>query len=80
MKYSMVIQWSDEDQVYVVSFPEWEAAGHSGHVHGATYAGAARQGAKLLENLIAWAQRDNDPIPTPTLFTCAPEPSPSTAN
>ena len=32
--YSMVIEWSDEDQVYVVSFPEW---GELAHTHGITY-------------------------------------------
>ncbi len=68
MKYSMVIQWSDEDQVYVVSFPEWEAVGHSGHVHGKTYAEAAQQGEELLESLVQWATQDGDPIPAPRTF------------
>ena len=31
MKYSMVIAWSDADQVYVVSFPEWVEMGRSGY-------------------------------------------------
>ena len=44
MKYSIVIQWSDEDQVYVVSLPEWEAVGHIGHLYGKTYADAVQQG------------------------------------
>lgn len=52
VKYSMVIQCSDEDQVYIVSLPEWEAVGHTGHVHGKTYAEAVRQGEELIENLI----------------------------
>jgi antitoxin HicB len=52
VKYSMVIQWSDEDQVYVMSLPEWEAVGHRGHVHGKTYTEAVQQGEELIENLI----------------------------
>ncbi|HKV84583.1 MAG TPA: type II toxin-antitoxin system HicB family antitoxin [Ktedonobacterales bacterium] len=68
MKYSMVIQWSDEDQVYVVSLPEWEAVGHTGHVHGKTYAEAVRQGEELIENLIEWAKQDGSPIPAPRVF------------
>ena len=35
-RYSMTIQWSDEDGMYIVSVPEWEAAGHIAHTHGAT--------------------------------------------
>jgi hypothetical protein len=35
MKYTIVIQWSDEDQCYVVSLPEW---GEFCHTHGDTYA------------------------------------------
>lgn len=52
----MLIQWSDEDHLYVVSLPEWEAFGHTGHVHGKTYGEAVRQGEELIENLIVWAQ------------------------
>jgi antitoxin HicB len=36
--YSMIIEWSDEDQTFVVSFPEW---GTHTHTHGATYEEAA---------------------------------------
>ena len=64
----MVIQWSDEDQVYIVSLPEWEAVGHTGHVHGKTYAEAVRQGEELIENLIEWAKQDGSPIPAPRVF------------
>ena len=46
LSYSMVIQWSDEDQVYVVVLPEFEGA----HTHGATYAEAARKGVEALQS------------------------------
>ncbi|MGH2514862.1 MAG: type II toxin-antitoxin system HicB family antitoxin [Ktedonobacterales bacterium] len=71
MRYSMVIQWSDEDQVYVVSLPEWEAIGHIGHVHGKTYAEAVRQGEELIENLVEWAKQDGSPVPEPRIFSAA---------
>ncbi|MGH2504015.1 MAG: type II toxin-antitoxin system HicB family antitoxin, partial [Ktedonobacterales bacterium] len=35
LHYSIVIQWSNEDEVYVVSLPEW---GDLVHTHGDTYA------------------------------------------
>lgn len=76
MKYSMLIRWSDEDQAYIVSFPEWEAAGHSGHVHGKTYQEAAQHGEELLDNLMEWAKQDGDPIPPPDVFAgVTPQPT-----
>ena len=48
----MIIQWSEEDGVYIVSFPEWEAAGHIAHTHGTTYEEAVSQGREALELLI----------------------------
>ena len=48
----MIIQWSDEDSVYIVSFPEWAAAGHSAHTHGANYEEAVGNGREALELLI----------------------------
>jgi predicted RNase H-like HicB family nuclease len=37
--YSMVIEWSDEDQAYVVSIPEFPG----NHTHGDTYEEAVQQ-------------------------------------
>jgi predicted RNase H-like HicB family nuclease len=47
-RYSMLIQWSDEDEAYVVSFPEFPSA----HTHGASYEEAARSGQEVLELLL----------------------------
>lgn len=69
--YSMLIEWSDEDQAYVVSFPEWEAAGLIGHTHGDTYAEAVSKGEEMLRFLIASAQAEGDPIPEPRRFVVA---------
>lgn len=43
--YSMVIEWSDEDSVYIVSLPEW---GKYALTHGATYDEAVRSGQEVL--------------------------------
>ena len=57
-KYSMLIQWSDEDQVFVVSLPEF---GPHCHTHGSTYEEAAKMGQECLESLIdayqAWGKQ-----------------------
>jgi antitoxin HicB len=64
-RYSMLIEWSDMDQAYIVSLPEWERVGALAHAHGATYAEAAHKGQELIAFLVEAAQRDGDSIPTP---------------
>jgi predicted RNase H-like HicB family nuclease len=64
-QYCMIIQWSDEDQVYVVSLPEF---GPYAKTHGETYEEAARQGTEVLELLIESSATDGDPLPEPSKF------------
>ena len=67
-RYSMVIEWSDEDNAYIVSLPEW---GDLVHTHGETYAEAVAMGEELLAGLIASRQQHGEPLPTPHIFTPA---------
>jgi len=69
--YSMVIQWSDEDRTYIVSFPEWEAHGLIGHTHGDTYDEAVKQGRDVLHMLVTSAREEGESLPTPYTFTTA---------
>jgi predicted RNase H-like HicB family nuclease len=62
--YSMLIEWSDEDQAYIVSLPEFPG----NHTHGDTYEEAVKQGQDLIESLIMWAQQDGKPLPQPKVF------------
>ena len=72
MRYSMIIQWSDEDQAYIVSLPEWEATGdYFVRTHGNTYAEAVQNGQDLLTELIAQAQEEGRPLPKPQVFAVA---------
>ena len=72
-RYSMLIRWSDDDQVYLVTLPEW-----SEHVigdavtHGETYEEAVRHGEEALQALIGWAQREGYSLPEPRIYTAAP--------
>ncbi len=66
--YSMTIQWSEEDEAYVVSFPEWAAAGHIAHTHGATYEEAVGHGREALELLIESAREIGAALPAPRTF------------
>lgn len=64
----MLIEWSNLDDAYVVSFPEWERAGHVANTHGATYAEAAQKGQELLGSMLEWAHNDNQLLPEPALY------------
>jgi len=66
--YSMSIQWSDEDETYIVSFPEWEAQGLIGHTHGDTYDQAVKHGEEMLNMLIESAQKEGEALPIPNTF------------
>lgn len=66
-RYSMLIEWSDRDNCYVVSFPEWEAFGWHGHTDGKTYQEAARKGAAMLDAYLAWGQEEGK-LPAAALF------------
>jgi len=66
--YSMVIEWSDEDNAYVVSFPEWEAVESIAHTHGDTYAEAVKAGEEMLAFLIDARQAHHEALPSPKVF------------
>lgn len=63
--YSMLIQWSDEDGVYVVSFPEF---GSYSRTHGASYEEATRHGREVLELLLETYQAEGRSLPAPMKF------------
>ncbi len=60
--YTIIIQWSDEDQCYVVSLPEW---GEFCHTHGDTYEEALKNAQEVLELLIESALEEGEPLPQP---------------
>lgn len=64
-RYSIVIQWSDEDQVYIVSLPEW---GELMHTHGETYEEALQRGRELIDLLIASRRANGEALPEPRVF------------
>ena len=63
--YSIIIQWSDEDQCYVVSLPEW---GEFCHTHGNTYEEAVENAQEVLELLIETSTEYSEPLPKPIPF------------
>lgn len=65
-KYSIVIQWLNEDQKYLVSLPEF---GPYAHTHGDTYEEALKNGQEVLELLIEDYQARNKPLPQLSLIS-----------
>ncbi|MGK7894879.1 MAG: type II toxin-antitoxin system HicB family antitoxin [Xenococcus sp. (in: cyanobacteria)] len=61
-RYTILIQWSDEDQCYIVSLPEW---GEFCHTHGNTYEEALKNAQEVLELLIESAKEDGETLPQP---------------
>lgn len=61
-QYSILIQWSTEDQKYIVSLPEF---GPYAHTHGDTYGDAVKNGEEVLELLIEDYQAQGKSLPEP---------------
>jgi antitoxin HicB len=64
--YTIIIQWSDEDNCYVVSLPEW---GEFCHTHGDTYEEAVKNAQEVLEMLISSSLEDGTSLPEPQTLT-----------
>ncbi len=65
--YSMIIQWSDEDQAYIVTVPELPGC----KTHGDTYEEAVRQGQDAIESWIMAAHASHWPVPPPKIYVAA---------
>jgi acyl-CoA reductase-like NAD-dependent aldehyde dehydrogenase/predicted RNase H-like HicB family nuclease len=64
---SMVIEWSDEDDAYIVAVPELPGC----VTHGATYAEAVRQGQDAIESWVDSALADGAPLPSPRIYAAS---------
>jgi antitoxin HicB len=67
-RYSILIEWSPEDQAFVVILPEWADRYHMPVADGATYEDALARGRNALETYIQFAREDNVPLPQPREF------------
>ena len=59
-QYSILIQWSDEDQKYIVSLPDF---GPYAHTHGNSYEEALKNAQEVLDLLIEDYHAKNKPLP-----------------
>jgi antitoxin HicB len=68
LRYSMLVQWSEVDQAYLVTPPEWVDRVLGPVTHGDTYEEAIKNGHEALEALIASARKHQEPLPEPQVF------------
>lgn len=61
LRYQMIIIWSDEDNCYLVHFPDFPEQKY--RTHGETYEEAARNGQEVLALLL---EQDGLPLPKPS--------------
>lgn len=65
LRYSILIEWSDEDQAYLVTLPEWADRVMMPATHGSTYSEAVKNGQEVLELLVSSAAQNGEPLPSP---------------
>lgn len=65
--YSMIIQWSEEDQAFIVTIPELPGA----RSHADTYVGAVREGERLITEWLEIAHDQGWEIPAPRVYASA---------
>ncbi len=64
MKYTIIIQWSEEDKCYVVLLPEFTSLMQP-CTHGDTYEEALKNAKEVLEMLIELSLENGEPLPEP---------------
>ncbi len=63
--YSLLIQWDDEDKIYVVSVPELPGA----RTHGKTREEAIKNVLEVIDLWIEAAEKDGITVPSPRYYT-----------
>jgi predicted RNase H-like HicB family nuclease len=64
LRYSMLIEWSDEDNAFIVTVPELPGC----RVHGKTYAEAVASGEVAIRVWVGGAIKQGEALPEPKFF------------
>lgn len=72
-QYSLLIQWSPEDRLYLVTIPEFVGQVAMPCTHGETYEEAAKCGQQVIETFLEIWQEDGQAAPEPNLFVLEQE-------
>jgi antitoxin HicB len=66
IKYEMTIAWSEEDDCYLVGFPDFP--GQKWRTHGDTYETAVSNGVEALESLMIAYEASGESLPEPKII------------
>ncbi len=69
LRYAMTIQWSEENDCFLVGFPDFP--GQRWRTHGDDYESAVNNGIEALESLILAYEVAGDVLPEPALCEVA---------
>ena len=69
LKYKMIIEWSEEDNCFLVGFPDFP--GQKWRTHGETYKEAVENGTEALESLVISYQATGETLPEATINKAA---------
>ena len=64
-KYSMIVQWSDEDQLFLVTIPEFSDLVVMPCTHGKTRQEAIHNGEEVIEMYLEAWRTEGEVIPEP---------------
>lgn len=70
-RYSMVIQWSDEDQLFLVTIPEFAEIVVMPCTHGESREEAIRNGEEVIEMYLEAWLAEGESIPKPSTLQIA---------
>lgn len=70
-RYSMIIQWSDEDQLFLVTIPEFASHVIMPCTHGKTREKAIRNGEEVIEMYLESWQAEGESLPEPNTLQIA---------
>ncbi len=65
-RYSMIVQWSDEDQLFLVTIPEFADRVVMPCTHGKTRESAIHHGEEVIEIYLEGWQAEGESIPEPS--------------
>ena len=68
IQYSMLIEWSEQDQAYLVTLPEWAQQVYMPATHGDTSDEEVKNGKEVLEMLINDAKKHGESLPPPRIY------------
>jgi antitoxin HicB len=69
--YSVLIQWSIEDQMYLVTLPEFAEITMQPSTYGHTYEEAVKNAQEAIEGYLAYCEEANLPVPNPNMLQVA---------